>query len=273
MLQERSQVRDYAPRRRIELDEHEIGRPGRPVMKNPSPPVGNGWWGMGATDQAGNPLIGKIVDPLSNQVIDVELIRWDLRSYIEIEANTTPVAEDMFTKPVGTQYTPQGGTAFNLALLHTNLQSLPLPNPQRHLTRGLAMWIREDIFVADLVPWKYETLGTFLKTDTPKPYHQQLLAALPCLGAGTTGIGTPATNVTLLSNGWPVANNYFALPADDTDPGVTISQGESFKFTIDPTQNVGGWTTNSGKTTASGSGGTGIHAWILLVGTLLRSKS
>lgn len=230
----------------MEVDEHEIGRPHfrhkNPVYTGPS------YDGAGA--------------------IDLEVLEWPLYDFYNIAVNTAAVAISLFTISQQQSYTPTGGAAFQKQALHTNLQGqgAVLPNPQRHMVKGLFAVLRPDVLPVDYLRFYYQTQVTFTVGDSNKPYHVGLLARIPAAG-GPFAIGTPAANLTYITHGWPSISNFYPILADSSDPGVVISQGQNFQVILDPTQQVGGAMT----TTAAGGGGTGISLWFHLAGALARS--
>jgi hypothetical protein len=226
----------------LELDEHEIGRP-HARMKNPLYPV----------DQQGN-------------VVGLETLAWELYDYYQVAVNTLVTRQALFTISEGQQYTAAGGLPFSKTVLHTNMQGqgAVLPNPQRFMTKALRRVFRPDTNILDAVAFDYRTVFTFRVGDSHKEYAKGLLAGVPS-ASGFTGIGTPANNALLLTQGWPINSNLYSLLADSTDPGVEILQGQNFDVVIDPTQDpVGVYTTQQAPAI-------GIINWFYLVGALTRS--
>lgn len=179
--------------------------------------------------------------------------------YFEIALATATVAQTLFSIQKGGSYTPTGGSAFNKALYHTNLkQAGVLAAPKKHLTKGISISIRPDVYPSDLTLWGYNTLCRFVVGDGDKSYFDGLVQEAPASG-GPFG-STTQTSVGAWSNGYPLASNMLILAIDDND-GVGIEQGQPLNFTVDPTQVQAG-----AFTTASSPNGTGIKGHVKLQG-------
>lgn len=228
----------------LELDAHEIGRP-HLRLKNPIYPI----------DAGGN-------------VVGLEILAWELYDYLEVVVNTVLRRETMFSISQGQQYTPAGGLPFNKTALHTNMtgQGAVLPNPQKFIVKGLSKFYRPDILEADFEGSDYRTVFTFQVGDSRKEYALGVLAKVPS-ACGIFGVGAPAANRIIATQGWPVTSNLYSILADANDPGVEINQGQTFGVVYDPTLDPAGIYASA---TAQATG-TGIKLWFNLVGSLTRS--
>ncbi len=251
----------------IEVDESELGRPhlrkGNPVYQGVMPP---------STAQPGVPLIS------------LDIKKQDLYTFFQVAVATQLKKQVIFQQGQGGNYTPIGGTGFQLTELHTNLlvgASGGLANPQRFMAQGIARYTSEDISPVDLLNWNRITLVSFHIGDNKKSYFDGQLMTIPQPsalqiqgGTYTAATGQPASFAT---TGWPVTHNYIGLQTDglldpDTgqlihDPGVTLDQGQYFDLSLDPTLGTGSfgavWTT-----LAAASAGFGIASYFHLVGAL-----
>jgi hypothetical protein len=186
--------------------------------------------------------------------------------YFEIAIATPVVAQTAFTIQKGGSYTPTGGAAFFKQYYHTNLkQAGVLAAPKKHLTKGISISIRNDVYPTDLILWTYNTFCRFVVGDGDKSYFDGVAAEAPASGGvfGTIlGSATQTTGVGAWCNGYPVTSNMLVLAIDDND-GVGIEQGQPLNFIMDPTQvQAGAFTTIAGST----AGGTGIKGHVRLQG-------
>lgn len=208
----------------------------------------------------------------------LEVLVMDLYDYYELVAGTSfgTSAFTFFAIAQNQQYTPTGAAAsFAKKEYHTNVtgQGAQLPNQQSHLTKFLQHIVRPDAVLLDFQAIEYQAQVDFVVGDK-KTYYESMLARIPS-GSGTQGIGTPATNLLNLTQGWPDSHNGYSLLSGEIDPntgipdrGVPINQGQQFKVVLDATQVVGG------PFTAQAAGGatlgTGIKVWMYLCGVLWR---
>lgn len=203
----------------------------------------------------------------------LEIITQHLYDYYEVAVATVVTKQILFTIPIGGQYTPAGGAAFNKTKLHTNLQQQSqLQAPNKHLTRALGLFFRPDINATDLNLFLGNTLARFIVND--KEYVIGLVGKFP--GGGGPHISTSAAttvaattqSLTAASNGYPDARNLYVMEHD----GVQIEQQQAFQVELDPTlPQAGAFTTQAAAPAGGQFPGTGIKAWANLEGTLARA--
>jgi len=227
---------------------------------------------------------------------EYEVFRQPLYDYYQAAVGQKMLQQQMFSIAQNQDYTPVGGTAFQKTILHTNCdgaasQGFGIPSPGLFIAKQMFMLVQENIWWADFWQLKYTCMLYVIMTADKKHYWDGQIAQVPSGGAGTTGIGTPASNATLLNNGWPTSQNKVSfstgsLIADPLgrvspdsnqndpltglalveDPGLVLEQGMPWSVTIDPNQLIGG----AFSTTGSGPGGTGVIFWDCMDGDYLR---
>lgn len=194
----------------------------------------------------------------------LEVLILPLYDYYEVALNTAVTAQTLFSIPVGQAYTPAGGAAFNKTKLHTNLvQASVLQSPNKHLVKGLAVFVRGDIVPIDLNLFLGNTLLTFVIGDS-KVYAQGLVGRYPGGGGGFSSL--TQNNSGIAANGWPDARNLYAL---GDDRAQQIEQQQTFSVVLDPTLPQAGAFTTQPNT--ANPVGTGVKAWVHLEGDLARA--
>jgi len=252
----------------IEVDESELGRP---HLRRHNPVLTAAMIGTVGT-QNGVPLL------------TLDIIRQDLYSFYQVAVATLLKKQVIFAQGKNGNYTPLGGTAFQLTALHTNLlvgAAGGLANPQRFMARGICRYVREDVNPIDLFNWNFSTYVEFDVGDSEKPYMQAQLIEIPQPSAlQIQSQPANADTATYATTGWPVSHNFKDLLAEGlldpdtgqpiTDCGITLDQGQYFALVLDPTLTSGAfpvYQTLGGST----AGGTGIQAYFHLIGVLGRS--
>lgn len=203
----------------------------------------------------------------------LEIITQHLYDYYEVAVATVVTLQVMFTIPIGGQYTPAGGAAFNKQKLHTNLQQQSqLQAPNKHLTRALGFYFRGDINPTDLNLFLSTVLARFIVND--KEYAIGLPGKFPGGGGpfvsstATTTVAATTQSFVASVNGSPDARNLYVFEHD----GVQIEQQQAFQVEINPTLVQGGAFTSLAAAPAAGQfAGTGIKMWANLEGTLARA--
>lgn len=199
----------------------------------------------------------------SNPIIEGKLYQFRQPIYdcFMATVNTLLVAQVLFSIPRGQQYTPTGGTAFNKAFWHTNMeQGRLLPSPQKFFAKAISLSIDPLTLAADAARFLNDTLLTFNISE--RPYLRVQAQKVPGGGGAWAGGGSA-----FVQNGWPVRDNQFAFVGD---LGETIEQQQPFDVTLDPTQVRKADATTTLTTATAGNGGIGINAFVHLDGLLNR---
>lgn len=203
----------------------------------------------------------------------LEIITQHLYDYYEVAVATVVTRQILFTIPIGGQYTPAGGAAFNKTKLHTNLQQQSqLQAPNKHLTRALSIFLRGDVNPTDLNLFLGNTLARFIVND--KEYVIGLVGKFPGGGGGfvssaaATTVAATTQSFISSANGYPDARNLYVMEHD----GVQIEQQQAFQVELDPTlPQAGAFTTQVAAPAAGQFAGTGLKVWAQLEGTLARA--
>lgn len=202
-------------------------------------------------------------------------------------AVATPVTKQtLFAVPIGSAYTPAGGTAFTKTQYHTNLvQAGMLDAPKKMLVKAVAVVLRSDVASSDL--------NSFIGTTTVeliisgKSYWLSLVSKAPA-GAGgffggfsTQTLAAGGTTGTSAANGWPSAQNVATITdpmpqipgLDAMEPilGQLIEQNQNFQVILDPTISGAAAFTSLAAAPATQFVGTGINAHVYLEGVLARA--
>jgi hypothetical protein len=223
--------------------------------------------------------VGKVGRPkfrFRNPIVSgmLEIITQHLYDYYEVAVATPVTSQVLFTIPIGGQYTPAGGTAFNKTKLHTNLQQQSqLQAPNKHLTRAVGVWFRGDVNPTDLNLFQGNTLLRFIVND--KEYLIGLVGKMPGGGgpfvsaAAATTVAATTQSFFSAANGYPDARNLYTLEHD----GVQIEQQQAFQVELNPllVQGGVGFTTQALAPAGGQFAGSGIKAWANLEGTLARA--
>lgn len=186
----------------------------------------------------------KFANPIQTDVGE-ELIE-PLRDYSATVANTATQLQTLFSVPIGSQYTPIGGTAFLKTRYHTNLKNAgQLPNPDMFLFQGVSVTLDPRTTPSDLSKFSFQELITFNIGDKDVRYVELQPIFLPAGGGIFVG-GTPANSAYATANGWPSAGNFYRLGETEQEGAQLITQGESFNLTEDPTKSdQGAFTTDT----------------------------
>ncbi len=241
------------------LSEHEIGRPSFGGRRK-------------------NPIVAGQLEYLVQPIFD----------FYGVAVATPVTKQTLFAVPIGSAYTPAGGTAFTKTQYHTNLvQAGMLDAPKKMLVKAVAVVLRSDVASSDL--------NSFIGTTTVeliisgKSYWLSLVSKAPA-GAGgfyggftTTALAAAGTGTVGASgaNGWPSAQNVATITdpmpqipgLDAMEPilGQLIEQNQNFQVILDPTISGAAAFTTLAAAPANLLIGTGINAHVYLEGVLARA--
>jgi len=224
--------------------------------------------------QVGRPRL-KLKNPVLAQ--GTETLDYSYYGFFSVALHTSWASKlSLFQQPVGSQYTPVGGTAFNLSLLHTNMEGTGgmFPNGYKEDVQALRVAVDGGIQYIDLNNLLFNTLFTFKIGQ--KEYAQMPLHNFPggigaYLSAAPDAI-TPATgNATTFNgpancNGAPMGlRGVYSFSAGLE---ATIAYGQNFKVDIDPTLSESSpWSTQQ---SSASPAGVGIRGWAYLDGVVTR---
>jgi hypothetical protein len=205
-----------------------------------------------------------------------EVLDWTYYDFFSCALNTLfNQRQILFSKGVGTEYTPVGGSAFSKTFLHTNVEGSGglLPNGYKIDVQALRLVVDQGIQFIDLNDLLYMTLATFnigQKQYFQAPYGNlpggvgAVLSAAPDIPVGGTGV--TLANGPLNCNGWP--GNLRGVYSLSAGLEASIDYGQNFNFTVDPTQGENGsWSTQPNTDQPPG---VGFRAWQHLDGILTR---
>jgi hypothetical protein len=212
----------------------------------------------------------------------LEYIVQPIYDFYGVAVATAVTKQNLFALPIGTSYTPSGGSAFTKTVYHTNLvQAGQLDAPKKHLVKAVALVLRSDVGPQDLNSFIGQTLVQFFVSG--KDYWTALGSKCPA-GAGGFWNGVSPTAATLGSsgaNGWPSAQNVATITdpmpqipgLDPMEPlmGVVIEQNQNFTVVLDPTITGSSAFTTLAASPATIFVGTGINAHVYLEGVLARA--
>jgi hypothetical protein len=223
-----------------------------------------------------NPIVAGQLEYLVQPVYD----------YYAVAVATPLSKQNLFTLPIGQQYTPTGGVPFAKTVFHTNLvQAGMLDAPKKLLIKAPATVPRGDIAPQDLTSFTGTTY--FELSISGKPYWQSNVLKTPA-GAGpfTQNISTQTlvaggTMANAGSNGWPHTHNIATITdpvpqipgLDPMEPilGQLIEQNQNFTVLLDPTISGTAAATTLAAAPTTQFVGTGINAWVYLEGILARA--
>jgi hypothetical protein len=205
-----------------------------------------------------------------------EVIDWSLYDFFSVALNTPfNASQDLFTQPQGASYTPVGGITFSKSLLHTNLEATggQLPNGYKLDVQAMRLVVDQHVQYGDLLNLLFNTFADFKIGQ--KDYFQGPYANLPggvgaVLSSAPDVVGaTAAANINngpANSNG--MAGNYRGVYSLSAGLEASITYGQNFKFTVNPTIAEGGiWSTAPDTALPPG---VGIRAWQHLDGMWTR---
>ena len=213
--------------------------------------------------------VGRPRSRLKNPVLATggEVIDNSLYAFFSV-ALATPfnVKLILFQNSVGQSYTPVGGSAFALQLLHTNLESAggQLPNGYKLDVQAIRLVVDEAIQYIDLDNLLFNSFGQF--NIGQKYYWEGPLCEIPGNVGGTLSNAPSTTNGPANVNGQP--GNLKGVYSLSAGLEASIAYGQNFNFTLDPTQSEAGiWSTQEDGATPPG---VGIRGWIHLDGVWTR---
>jgi hypothetical protein len=223
-----------------------------------------------------NPIVSGTLEYLVQPIYD----------FYGVAVATVVTKQQLFSTPIGSQYTPAGGSAYTKTLYHTNLvQQGMLDAPKKFLVKNVSVVVRSDIAPQDLASFIGQTLAQL--TISGKDYWTALVSKCPA-GAGSYGSATVTIAATSagsvannFSNGWPSAENasYITDPMPqipnlpDMAPilGQLIEQNQNFGVVLDPTLTGSTAFTTLATTPTTLFVGNGINAHVYLEGVLCRA--
>ena len=203
-----------------------------------------------------------------------EVIDWTLYDFFSVALNTlfaTP--QNLFGQPIGANYTPVGGVAFQKTLLHTNLQATggQLPNGYKLDIQAIRLVVDGAIQYIDLNNLLFSTYAALYIGQ--KDYFEGPFANLPG-GVGAFLSAAPSVydsaevvaNGPGNANGWP--GNLRGVYSLSAGLEASIAYGQNFGFMVNPTlSEAGAWSTQDDTVFPPG---VGFRAWVHLDGIWTR---
>ena len=186
--------------------------------------------------------------------------RQPLYDFYGVTVATVATLQKLFTIPQGQSYTPAGGAALAKSAWHTNMNAAgQLPSPQKHYAKGLSLSLRSDVAAIDAIRFLNDTIVSFFIGG--RTYLDLHAMRVPQSG-GPYGFSSA-----LITNGLPVAQNFFELVGD---LGEIVEQLQSFRVELDPTKVIDAAALTTFTTATTANGGFGINAFVYVDGILNR---
>jgi hypothetical protein len=206
---------------------------------------------------------------LKNPVLSTggEVIDNSLYAFFSVAVDTDfDVNQVLFQNSIGQSYTPVGGTAFALTLLHTNMEGTggQLPNGYKLDVQAIRLVVDQAIQYKDLDNLLFNTFGQF--NIGQKYYWEGSLSEIPGNTGATLSQSPSTTNGPANVSGMP--GNLKGVYSLSAGLEASIAYGQNFNFLINPTLGESGpWTTQTDGATPPG---VGFRAWVHLDGIWYR---